>query len=94
MRAEVGKVEIVRSLRTSDPKVAATRYAKVHAGEERLLAEADGRLASSTDTAFNMALASLRARGINPDDVPSMGHEDRLEARRSYRPRASATPRS
>ena len=64
-------------MRTADPKAVAGKYAKVHAAVEKLFAEAEGRVPASQDTAFDLAVASLRANGIEPDNIQNMDREDR-----------------
>ena len=78
IRPVLGQTEVIRSLRTSDPKVAAIRYASVHREVEALFSSLDKGLPSSTDTTFDMAVASLRSKlGIDPDAISTMPREVR-----------------
>jgi integrase len=65
LRAELGRIEIVRSLRTGDRKLVPHRYAQVHAAVERLFTEARRKAGISEDVAFDMAVATLRALGLD-----------------------------
>src|SRR5258707_15620106 len=69
IRHIVGSGEIVKSFKTSDPKLVKPAHAAFHAEVERTFAQAKTSTGISADFVFEAAVRSLRARGVPTIDV-------------------------
>ena len=78
LRAEIGRTEIVISLKTKDKRLVPARYAKVLAQVQALFDDATGKKGISDDILFDAAVRSLTAKRL-PTNAPA-DRDDRSAA--------------
>ncbi|WP_314959697.1 DUF6538 domain-containing protein [Bradyrhizobium cosmicum] len=80
IRADLGG-EFIRSLRTRDPAKVLRNYAKMHSTAEEVFARARRKAGVGEDIVFEMALRSLRTKGLADQNggLAHLDHDDRSE---------------